>query len=1251
MNTSFLRIKKAVAAFALGSLLATFAAPIAQADGHRPDWVEGMDVCEVGATAATKAKQVEAIVKNNPTLEITEESMATLAAEAKAKFSDVADLTDEEAAPIGLLNNLGVVNGRSETEFGTEGTGTRGEFLLMVGRLANAEILESLAEMDEVPPLSEAMQAEFGSMSEWSTGVEDLDGSEMSMFRLASVLMELGLLNGRTEDGVTTIAPKGTLNCWEATTFASRSGNVMAPESTDSEESTEESEEANVEAEGGDLTVTLSDNSPESTTVYGDEADTDVTNTPVVAMFTLSASDKDVAVDSLVLKTSETKSVINDLAVYSSEGVRLSKAKTPNSDDEAAITLLDTLTIESGSSVDIAVKASILAADTAEGTFSIELMEVSDSNAGSVKISGAKSASHTVEKADLATVTFDSTSSPSVNIGERGVEVYEFTIEVDNDDVVMNGLTLKQTGSIDNSDLSGFELYIEGEMVSEGMVSDKYVSFSLDSSVTLTEDFGSYRAIVKANILDGAGETIQFDIESELDVDARSENLSAGVATDKAAMAGDSTDVEAGELSLVAIDAVYDETTYDRDDVILAEFMITPTTGDNLELQEIQFTVTDTEADDEPEDFLDNVRVYVGKEQGKGTPEDLTEGAGAANTATYTNRDLTFSLSEGVTYYVSLKADIIDDADAADMKLEASMTSIGGAQGAAGFYVEEQTSDEAVTDITPSSITFDAIDIVAAGAQVTATPQSDITGIVGATYNAFEFQIDTTAVSDLTFEEMVFELNDTAAGAVASTDDISQVVLYSGEEVLGSTSDIAAGLVTFDLDHTVEADTVENFMIEVTLVDDDNNAGATYEVEFYTAIARDSYNKTVDLTDAAENVIDGANFTVNTTRTITAATAGELSISVDNTLNGVNKPKLVLAGQETPYVAAFELSATNEPITVEDLTLTEHDGDDLSASIASLHLYSAEGELLASEDVQDADTEVSFEAVDIVVSNTQSTVVYVTATTHAVGFEKLGAESGADGFTLDVSDANLTYALYLTVDAASGKSDIDPADINGENDQNGDGDTVETEESNFFAVAAVNATFDFVNSIEGSSEAISSTLSNTSTAAIVKVQAPVFSNTQSTSTDRLKLELEDFVFTVEQNAFDSDADGNVDLGTVITAATLQKYEGSDDTIDADLDDEDITVDAADDDATLTFDLSDFTSDQYIESGQTVYYILEVSVTRDTTADNDDSIRVTMADLDDDASSAIVFKSDEGANDFSFVPLQVKSLLRAPTIGE
>ena len=63
MNTSFLRIKKAIAAFALGSLLATFAAtPIALADST-PDWARGNDM-GVGATQANRCEALAIALLN-----------------------------------------------------------------------------------------------------------------------------------------------------------------------------------------------------------------------------------------------------------------------------------------------------------------------------------------------------------------------------------------------------------------------------------------------------------------------------------------------------------------------------------------------------------------------------------------------------------------------------------------------------------------------------------------------------------------------------------------------------------------------------------------------------------------------------------------------------------------------------------------------------------------------------------------------------------------------------------------------------------------------------------------------------------------------------------------------------------------------------------------------------------------------------------------------------------------------------------
>ena len=98
-----------------------------------------------------------------------------------------------EAAAVGLFYQLEVVNGRSETEFGTEGTGTRGEFVLMMFRLASDEVNAKLAALEEVPPLSEDMAAELpSSMQTWETGVSNGEGEAMSMADIFAAGMALG---------------------------------------------------------------------------------------------------------------------------------------------------------------------------------------------------------------------------------------------------------------------------------------------------------------------------------------------------------------------------------------------------------------------------------------------------------------------------------------------------------------------------------------------------------------------------------------------------------------------------------------------------------------------------------------------------------------------------------------------------------------------------------------------------------------------------------------------------------------------------------------------------------------------------------------------------------------------------------------------------------------------------------------------------------------------------------------------------
>ena len=121
MNTSFLRIKKAVAAFALGSLLATFAAtPIALADNHRDDWVRGDDM-GVGAKQANRCEAI-AIALLNTGYVSTEAD-----AEAASNFEDIEGQCLQD---VGLGVQLGAINAEGKTEYNGDALVQRTEYVL-----------------------------------------------------------------------------------------------------------------------------------------------------------------------------------------------------------------------------------------------------------------------------------------------------------------------------------------------------------------------------------------------------------------------------------------------------------------------------------------------------------------------------------------------------------------------------------------------------------------------------------------------------------------------------------------------------------------------------------------------------------------------------------------------------------------------------------------------------------------------------------------------------------------------------------------------------------------------------------------------------------------------------------------------------------------------------------------------------------------------------------------------------------------
>lgn len=59
-------------------------------------------------------------------------------------------------------------------------------------------------------------------------------------------------------------------------------------------------------------------------------------------------------------------------------------------------------------------------------------------------------------------------------------------------------------------------------------------------------------------------------------------------------------------------------------------------------------------------------------------------------------------------------------------------------------------------------------------------------------------------------------------------------------------------------------------------------------------------------------------------------------------------------------------------------------------------------------------------------------------------------------------------------------------------------------------------------------------------------------------------------------------------------------------------------------STVTFDTSAFTADDLIDNGTTVYYVVKATVTKDTTSDTDDYVKVSFDALN---SSQMVYTAN------------------------
>lgn len=704
MNTSLLRMRKAIASFTIGTLLASFLAVPAAFAAGTPEWaMEGANAYlkaetrDQGYVLANKC-EVATMIANALDL-----PMGDTEAQRGAEFQDLQGGMAWCQAAAGAVANTGIATGNGDM-FGAAGSVSRAVVATMLVRAFQLDAAYQPA------ALSAERQAEFAGL-EWA--------QEPMALGVAA-----GIINGDAEGR---LLPMEGASKWAVATMLYRAANMGAEEAT--EEATEEAEATpEVAPTGGALTVSVSSSTPSSAKLpKGAEG-------IAVASYDFTAGSDAVTVTGLVLTRGglSNDGTLTGVTLVDSNGVRLSKTKTFSTDtDDARVNFMNGgLTIPARSTVEVTVVAGL--GTTTGEEFNLQVLGADDVSSNSSSVSGSfPLVSEDMEVAPVTAgellVEKDTTpSNPDLGDKQALVSRFELIANTADRDVIFHGITFEEIGTIDADEIQNFTLEIEGEVVATTatLVND-YLAFTLDTPMVL-EESETYDAEILADIVSGPGKTISFKLDSDLDVRAEDADYGYGVAVNAAGADGFngaananvvSITVQAGELTVVATDAPELEILDDQDNIVLGSFEIFPVHGQDIELKqfETQISLTAGTANLDVNDILENVELR--SNFGTFSLDGIGADGGVNNdsdTVTLVDDSVDVMLPSTGTFKADIVADIKDVANNshfAAAKLEVRISSIGkSSQTGAGLYFEEQEEDTAITDVTPSSIVFSEIE-------------------------------------------------------------------------------------------------------------------------------------------------------------------------------------------------------------------------------------------------------------------------------------------------------------------------------------------------------------------------------------------------------------------------------------------------------------------------------------------------------------------------------------------------------------
>jgi hypothetical protein len=592
--------------------------------------------------------------------------------------------------------------------------------------------------------------------------------------------------------------------------------------------------------------------------------------------------------------------------VYLYQGAkRLTDSATVSSGKITFNAPMGLFTVPAGSSMVVAVRSDIINGNSGQRV-SVSLTGVSSNvPVGALyPVSGAEMT--VVTATTMTTAAFTATTTPSGTSADPQTEyvMWQSTLQIGNHDAKMSAFSLRQIGSVANSDLGNFKLYVDGSQVGAtvpALDSNGYASFDLSASPkALTQT--SHIIKMVGDIIGGSNKTFSFSLRKASDVMVMDSQLGINVLVTASGgagsipMASGDQAISSGTLTITKkTDSPSGNVTKDASSVVLGRFEF-KAAGEAMKVETLNVKFA---SGDVGFGALRNGMLFVNGSQIGSTADIASTSAG-----TQFNLGSSLVVYPGTPVLVEVKADIFDNSGTNDVSDGDTIT--------ASFVAGASNVQRMVSLSYASSL-------AAAGNQITvsigalaltkSSAYSNKTVVVPQTAMKLgEYVLSTNSTEDINLNTLTLRFDGTGASSTASTVAVlSDVYMVYGNKITSVKATVGTGDNAYAINHVMPANSSLNIAVYGTVA-------ATAGPSDVIATKLNVSGQTVSSgqTAAPSAAVNG--------QTV-AVTAGSLSVSKDAS-SPVSDLLVVGSAGSMTKVASYKFEALSDDYTITELALS-----------------------------------------------------------------------------------------------------------------------------------------------------------------------------------------------------------------------------------------------------------------------------------------------------------------------------------------